>query len=61
MHRVKDDSAMTPADTILTLLRQCRHYLHHNVGHGQVQDADKLFVGFLEAEKEQLILLLKKC
>lgn len=60
-HIEKDDSAMTPADKVLNLLRQCGHYLHHNVGHGQQKDASELLSGLSEDEQEMLIALLKKC
>lgn len=54
-------SEMKPEDAVIMLMRQCGHYLHHNVGHGGAVDTGKLLEVLSEEEKQQLIALLKKC
>lgn len=58
--RMMDDANMTTEEKVLAYLRGCGHYLHHNVGRGELDTAS--FLGFLtEEEKQQLSTLLKKC
>lgn len=55
-----DKENMTTEELTMALLRQCGHFLHHNVGHGDV-DCGKMFAALTEEEKTQLNILLEKC
>ena len=56
----ENEGHMTEADLTLSLLRKCGHFLHHNVGHGEV-DSSKMFASLKDEEQKQLNVLLKKC
>lgn len=59
--RDMDISKMEPDEAVLVLMRQCGHYLHHNVGHGGNVDPQALLSSLSMEEKKQLIALLSKC
>lgn len=58
-HQEKDESTLTAEERILSLLRKCGHYLHHNAGH----DVDAaVLIGMLTGEeKSELEAILQKC
>lgn len=52
-----DEKNMSADEIVLILMRQCGHFLHHNMGGGEA--AELSF--YTEEEKQELIRLLKKC
>lgn len=54
-----DEENMTLSEVTMTLLRQCGHFLHHNVESGA--DCSEMFAMLKEEEQMQLNAALKKC
>lgn len=54
-----DEENMTLSEVTMTLLRQCGHFLHHNVESGA--DYSEMFAMLKEEEQMQLNAALKKC
>ena len=54
-----DEENMTLSEVTMTLLRQCGHFLHHNVESGA--DCSEMFAMLKEEEQIQLNAALKKC
>lgn len=50
---------MTASEITMVLLRQCGHFLHHNMDAGT--DISKMFEMLTEEEQVQLNEALKKC
>lgn len=55
-----DEKDMTLDEIVLALMRQCGHFLHHNIEHKENIDTLKLDF-YTEQEKRELIQLLKIC
>lgn len=54
----QDLEHMAPEDAVIMLMRKCGHYLHH---HGANASNAQLLSTLSDAEKRELIALLKKC
>lgn len=59
-HHSMDERNMTEEEISMTLLRQCGHFLYHNMRHGEA-DSSRMFEALSEEEQKQLNVLLKKC
>jgi hypothetical protein len=57
-HHFHDKENMTIDDEVISLLRRCGHYLHHNMNAG---GGEELLSALSEGEKKELIKLLNKC
>ncbi|HBA62516.1 MAG TPA: hypothetical protein DCZ20_01520 [Lachnospiraceae bacterium] len=52
---------MDMTQAILTELRKCGHFLHHNFGNGNTPETAEVLAALTEEEKAELLHLLRKC
>ena len=58
-HHIRDKSDATMEDKVISLMRRCGHYLHHNMR--ESDSSEQMLSALSDDEKKNLILLLKKC
>lgn len=51
---------MDVVQAVLTELRKCGHYLHHNFGKGNTPETAELLSALTEEEQTELLSLLRK-